>query len=591
MAPGVPAGLDGLLEVVGPSRTTPFNDLKRAAGRASWSAFRDQLAHLAWVDSLGDTGVWLAAVAETKIADFAGEAAAADAAVMGDVGPLKRTTLLACLVHVARAQARDDLAEMFCKRIASVTKRARTELEEIRARQLELSERLIGHYRDVLVHLDPRNAAGNQAALALARAAVERAGGFETELADIDAVAAHHANHYMPLVDRHFRRDRSTMFAFVRTLELEATSADRSVLDALDHAVAHAHLTRDFIPGHVDGVPVDLSFASEQWQRLVRGRDDQGRLARRHFEACVFTYLAEALRTGDVAVRGSQAYANWAAQLLPWEDCEVLLDEFCAEAGLPATASEFTDGLRAALVARAAQVDAGYPNNADLVIDEATGVPTLRRRRGKDRAASALALEEAIKERLPERSLLDILGRTAYWLDWWRRFGPASGSDPKLADPLSRYVLTAFTYGCLLGPAQAARHIRGVSAHELGSTANRHFSIDKLNGAIVDVVTPTSASGWSRCGATGHRSLLTAPSSTPGEPPRRARAGRRHRPGRPRSSATPPGRPQTRRHQSRTSLGNGDRRTRSARGQRPGRAGRTSPAVVGRRSTDPPTRG
>jgi hypothetical protein len=44
MAPGVPAGLDGLLEVVGPSRTTPFNDLKRAAGRASWSAFRDQVA-------------------------------------------------------------------------------------------------------------------------------------------------------------------------------------------------------------------------------------------------------------------------------------------------------------------------------------------------------------------------------------------------------------------------------------------------------------------------------------------------------------------------------------------------------------------
>jgi hypothetical protein len=89
---------------------------------------------------------------------------------------------------------------------------------------------------------------------------------------------------------------------------------------------------------------------------------------------------------------------------------------------------------------------------------------------------------------MPERTLLEILARTAYWLEWWRRFGPASGSDPKLADPLLRYVLTTFTYGCNMGPAQAARHIRGVSAHELGATQARHFTTSKLNRASADVV-------------------------------------------------------------------------------------------------------
>ena len=113
----------------------------------------------------------------------------------------------------------------------------------------------------------------------------------------------------------------------------------------------------------------------------------------------------------------------------------------------------------------------------------------MKRRQGKDRSPSAIALEEVIKERLPERPFLDILARTAYWLGWWRRFGPASGSDPKLADPALRYViLNTFGYGRNLGPAQAARHMRGVSAHELGATANRHFSIDKLNRAIADVI-------------------------------------------------------------------------------------------------------
>ncbi|MCA1699244.1 MAG: Tn3 family transposase, partial [Actinobacteria bacterium] len=329
------------------------------------------------------------------------------------------------MVHVARTRARDDLAEMFCKRMAQVTKLAKAELAEIREHQAEMSERLITNYRSVLGCLDPRNA--------------------------------------------------------------EAPDA-RSVLDAVAHALAHAHLVRDFIPGDLDGVLVDLSFASEQWQRIVFDRGHPGELNRRHFEACVFTYLAAELRTGDVAVRGSQAYANWSAQLLPWSDCEGLLDEFCAEAGLPTSARAFTDQLRTKLADQANMVDAGYPENTDLVIDPATGQPSLKRRRAKQPASGALALEEALKERMPERTLLEILARTAYWLEWWRRFGPASGSDPKLAAPLLRYVLTTFTYGANLGPAQAARHIRGVSAHELGATAARHFTTSKLNLASADVV-------------------------------------------------------------------------------------------------------
>jgi Tn3 transposase DDE domain-containing protein len=278
------------------------------------------------------------------------------------------------------------------------------------------------------------------------------------------------------------------MFAFARVVELEATSADRSVLGAVEHALAHAHLIRDHIPDHVDGTALDVSFASEQWQRIIRDREHPGRLNRRHFEACVFTYLAAELRSGDIAVRGSEAYANWSARLLPWEECEELLGEFCAQAGLPASAEAFTSALRSRLTEQAASVDAGYPENTDLVIDEVTGVPSLRRRRGKDRDAGALLLEQALKQRMPERTLLEILARTAYWLEWWRRFGPASGSDPKLADPLLRYVLTTFTYGANMGPAQAARHIRGVSAHELGATAARHFTTGKLNRASADVV-------------------------------------------------------------------------------------------------------
>ena len=54
-------------------------------------------------------------------------------------------------MHTARMRARDDLAEMLCKRMAAIVKKARTELEEIRLQQRETSERLIGTYRRPVV--------------------------------------------------------------------------------------------------------------------------------------------------------------------------------------------------------------------------------------------------------------------------------------------------------------------------------------------------------------------------------------------------------------------------------------------------------
>ncbi|WP_225887641.1 transposase [Streptomyces canus] len=134
-------------------------------------------------------------------------------------------------------------------------------------------------------------------------------------------------------------------------------------------------------------------------------------------------------------------------------------------------------------------MDAGYPDNADLTIDTASGKIVLTPRKGKDRRKSAQALEAEILRRLPEWSLLDVLARTAYWIRWWRHFGPASGSDPKIRDKLARYVLTVFCYGTNAGPAQVARHMRQkVSVHELSLAGNQHITAEKLNAASADVI-------------------------------------------------------------------------------------------------------
>jgi hypothetical protein len=136
----------------------------------------------------------------------------------------------------------------------------------------------------------------------------------------------------------------------------------------------------------------------------------------------------------------------------------------------------------------AAAAEAGYPDNEGLVIDPVSGVPSLKAHRPEGQRASAKALEQELKARMPERSLTGIVSRTAYWVEWWRRFGPASGNEPKLKDPFGRYVITTFVKGTNMGPYEADRHIPGVSGHELSLAANRHFSIPTLNEAIADLV-------------------------------------------------------------------------------------------------------
>ncbi|WP_374776640.1 DUF4158 domain-containing protein [Streptomyces sp. NBC_01310] len=144
------AGLMRLLEDRDSDGTTLFNRLKKPAKGPTWSHFKNLTKRLEWLDELGDTDVWMDGVAAGKVTDFAGEGDAADASELRDFVPVKRIALVAALTHKARMRVRDDLATMFCKRVATKIKKAKAELEEIRLAEREIVEALIGNYRTVL---------------------------------------------------------------------------------------------------------------------------------------------------------------------------------------------------------------------------------------------------------------------------------------------------------------------------------------------------------------------------------------------------------------------------------------------------------
>jgi TnpA family transposase len=473
--------LDALLESDQLGRSA-FNALKRAPKRPSLSHLVDLVGHVRWLEELREPAELMAGVPPAKVRHFAAEARSLDAAEVRDITAPKRYTLLLSLISRAQVQGRDDLAEMFGKRMALFETRAKEELALIRERQRETTEMLVGAFADVLQVLDgdPSDAETGP----LVKQVVAQHGDIRQLLASCEAIAAYNGDNYYPLMWRFYRSHRSTLFRLAHTLRFISTTRDTSVMQALEVVLANEDRTGDYLPAGVN-----LSFASEQWLRTVLVQTDKGlRLARRHFEVCTFAALAAALKAGDVAVEGSDAYADYREQLLPWSECEPQVVDYCQAVELPATAAGFVKHLQELLATTAKRVDAALPSSGHVVIND-KGEPVIKRGLRRQPSASAQALEAALVERMPERNILDMLANVSSWTQCFRHLGPLSGSEPKLADPVQRYILTVFAYGCNLGPTEAARHMQGLaSAHELSFTNRRHVSVAQLEAAIKDLV-------------------------------------------------------------------------------------------------------
>ncbi|MEG4997778.1 Tn3 family transposase [Microcoleus sp. B4-D4] len=474
--------LDNLLDSHPVERRSPYNDLKQLPKRPTRNHLNDLLTHLIWLDSFGEVKPYLESITEAKIQHFAGEAKALDAAEVKDIGQNKRITLLLCLIYSAQVQARDNLVSMFLKRMRIIHNKAKEELERLRQKHLETTEKLVGVLTNVLqVFVDKPT---DTEVIAQVQNVFTPAGGVQQLLNECEAVNAYSGNNYLPLIWRFYKSHRSGFFRLINALKFSSTSQDEILIKALDFLLSNAHRRGEWLPA-----TVDLSFASIQWQRLILGRVEQPtQMIRRHFEVCVFSYLATELRSGDVCVFGSADYADYREQLLSWEECQPMVTEYCQNLGFSNTASGFVEQLQSWLMDTANSVDAGAPDNRAVVINE-LGEPVLKRPKSSEVSSSVKALESAIAERMPERNLIDVLRNVDYWTNFTRHFGPISGSDPKLERATERYLLTTFTYGCNLGPTQAARHMRGIVTPRVLSFVNRrHVSAEKLNAALTDVI-------------------------------------------------------------------------------------------------------
>lgn len=464
-------------------RQSDFNALKQTPKKPSRKHLEVLIDHLAWLESFGDLDDIFEGIVDTKIRHFAVQAAVSDVAELKDCSQPKRYTLMLALIYRMRVRTRDHLAEMYVRRISTIHKRAKEELAQIQARQRQKLEQLAATLDGVVQILVQEP--DDQKAGSLIREYLSPGGNLDRLRETCAEVQATGGNNYLPLIWKHFKSHRSLLFRLSHLLRLEPTTQDRSLIQALRLIQDSENLHREWINEHVD-----LSFASERWVKVVRRPASEGPPTnRRYLEVCVFSYLASELRSGDMCVLGSESFADYRKQLLPWEECLQRLPAYCRKVGLPGTAKDFVASLKTQLEETAQQLDDKFPScRGDVSINEA-GEPVLRRVIARDIPPSAISLQTALMQRMPARHVLDIMANIEHWIQFTRHFGPMSGNEPKLKEPAERYLMTIFAMGCNLGPNQAARHLAGnVTPHMLSYTNRRHLSLEKLDKANRELV-------------------------------------------------------------------------------------------------------
>jgi TnpA family transposase len=278
---------------------------------------------------------------------------------------------------------------------------------------------------------------------------------------------------------------RSVLFRVLELLGFASATRDSALVDAWQYLLRHRRTRRSTLP-----CEIDLGFLSPRWSTFVRTKDAQGHSAldRRALEVCIFTLIAEAIQAGDLYVPGSGAYDDYRTQLLPWQECEARLGAYCAAVDVPASGHDLATNLRQQLNTLAEQVNTGFPDNSELSIDP-DGTPHLKLQRAKPLPVDLNAFKEAVHARMPERHLLDVLKHVHHWVPYTRHFGPPSGSDPKLADAVRRYLFTVFGFGCNLGASQTARHApESINRQSLHRINAQHIDAGKLEAAVADIV-------------------------------------------------------------------------------------------------------
>lgn len=213
---------------------------------------------------------------------------------------------------------------------------------------------------------------------------------------------------------------------------------------------------------------------------LKQGKPGQAALLdRRYLELCILTRVKQELSSTDLYIQYSEEYTDYREELVDDRTLEQEMPLYADQVELPLSHSKvFVQHLKSGLIEMAKSVDLSFPDNNYASIFN--GKLTLHRPSPKKPIEEIERVEQELKTRIPTVSIVDVLASVTRWLKLDQYMYPHSGNVARIEDPQLRFVLTAFCYGCNLGPTQIARSFPALSRKQIAWVNNKYITHQKL---------------------------------------------------------------------------------------------------------------
>lgn len=411
-----------------------------------------------------------------------------DASRMKELEPNKRYTLATALITAQSARTLDDLASMFIRRMQNIHVKASEALDKYREEYQTRTDRLITTLRDVVV------AYSTEGEIKERFNEIEKALGENPDrlLTECEAHLAYAGNNYYPFLWRFYRSHRSILLQILKQVQLRSTTQDKSIEASIQFIIDHTSSRSDWLSVVKTEEKqtiqlLDLEWIPQKWWQLITNQTNKKSypdfINRRYFEMCVFSQVMWELKSGDLYIENSDAFADYRTQQISWSEYEANIDDFGKLVNLPVEPKAFVAHVKNWLEDIIQKTDQSFPNNQSVRLEQ--GRPVITKAKKKIDSQKLAQIELLIAERIEPVNLLDILIDTELWLNWTQYFRLLSGHDSKIEDSVSRYLAATFCYGCNLGSSQTANSLSSFDRKQIAYVNQRHIC-DELFTDVID---------------------------------------------------------------------------------------------------------
>ncbi len=494
---------DQLCEFLEAESRQCINDILRSSTGVSgfgWSTLKNEpkrptprniqayIQYLEWLTSLQTLLPTDLGLPPVKHQQFINEAKALDYAELMKLKLNKRFALVIVLIRHQYAQTLDNAADIFIKLLLKMDRSAQKLLEKYLADHQKQTDYLISvlsgtvkvylNKPDSVTAFDPMLGKNSEQLLQMCEHYMAFAG-----------------NNYLPFMVQLYKKQRSTLFRTIEILNLASATEDKDLLNAFQFILKHKKRRTEFLSIQSDPNDsssknvINIRWIRENWWKLVTGKSTKSaqvtEVNKTCFELCVFERIAEELSTGDLFIPYSETFDDYREQMITWEEYEEQLPTYCEEVGLVAGDIEFTRALKITMEECCQSADSRFPDDELVRIEN--GNLIIGKPKPDQPSTEIEEIGALLRDRLEKINVLDVIINVEKWLNLNKHFGPLSGFESRISDPVLRFVLTIFCYGTNIGPTETVRSVQGVSRKQVAWLNLKRTTEARLDKAIAKI--------------------------------------------------------------------------------------------------------